>query len=333
MLKQSSLLALRGKKNLLAFSAGVDSSALFFILLENSIAFDIAIVDYGVRQQSKKEVAYAKELASTHNLKCHLLTAKVTKKNFESQARDIRYNFFEDLSTTHFYDNLLTAHHLGDRFEWMLMQFCKGAGCAEIAGMNEIQIRENYSLIRPLLHLDKQELLSYLKENSLKYFEDESNLDEEIKRNEFRHKYAVPLLKKHLSGIKKSFEYIDADVSSLLEDVDIKTIGSFAYFSSCKKTRADIYTIDKYLKSQNYMLSANERGTLTTQKTTIVGRKFIVNQTGEFIFIIPYTQDNSVLKKEFKDLCRRLQVEPKLRQYLAQDSEAFTLVKSLLSGV
>ena len=51
------------KKNLLAFSAGVDSSALFFILLEKDIEFDIAIVDYNLRIQSKDEIQYAKQLA------------------------------------------------------------------------------------------------------------------------------------------------------------------------------------------------------------------------------------------------------------------------------
>ncbi|MEA1879510.1 MAG: ATP-binding protein, partial [Campylobacterota bacterium] len=50
---------LNNKKNLLAFSAGIDSSALFFLLLENNIKFDIAIVDYNIRDQSKKEVTHA----------------------------------------------------------------------------------------------------------------------------------------------------------------------------------------------------------------------------------------------------------------------------------
>ena len=58
---------IRNQKNLLAFSAGVDSSALFFLLLEQSIPFDIAIVDYNLRVQSKNEVSYAKELALKYN--------------------------------------------------------------------------------------------------------------------------------------------------------------------------------------------------------------------------------------------------------------------------
>lgn len=56
-------------KNLLAFSSGVDSSALFFILLENNIPFDLAIVNYNTREESKNEIAYAKELTEKYNKK------------------------------------------------------------------------------------------------------------------------------------------------------------------------------------------------------------------------------------------------------------------------
>ncbi len=333
MLKSSSLKELQGKSNLLAFSAGVDSSALFFILLENDIAFDIAIVDYGLRQQSKEEVSYAKEIASKHNLKCHFLNASPIDKNFESNARKIRYDFFQNLIDEYKYNNLITAHHLGDRFEWMLMQFCKGAGCAELSGMSEVQHRENYTLLRPLLHLDKQELIEYLHENSIKYFIDETNFDEEIKRNEFRHNHATPLLKKHLNGIKKSFEYIDEDVSSLLQETQINSINDFTYFKSSKKLRADVFNIDKYLKSKGYMMSASERESLKSCSTLTVGRKYIINQTEKFIFIIPDCKEKVILDARFKDECRVLKIEPKLRSYLSSDNEAFVLIKRLLANV
>lgn len=146
--------------NLLAFSAGGDSTALLFLLLKHNIKFDIAIVDYELREQSKKEVAYAYELADKYNFKCHLLKASKISSNFEANARKIRYNFFENLIERYKYTNLLTAHHLGDRFEWMLMQFCKGAGCPELTGIKMIELRNNYTLIRPLLHLQKSELLA-----------------------------------------------------------------------------------------------------------------------------------------------------------------------------
>ncbi len=306
MLNKTTLDTLKSTKNLLAFSAGGDSTTLLFLLVKNNIKFDIAIVNYGIREQSKEEVLYAKELALKYNFECHILNASEIDKNFEARARQIRYDFFEQLISTHNYNSLLTAHHLGDRFEWMLMQFCKGAGCIELAGMQEIEQRETYKLIRPLLHLDKSEIILYLQNNNIKYFEDETNLDQSIKRNEFRHKYAKPLLEKNLQGIKKSFEYIDKDRDSLFIETNLHQIEEFAYFKSTANKRSDIIHIDRYLKSQNYMLSASEREILEEKNTLIVGRKFIINQQNHYFFILPYENKNLTLVKEFKEKCRVL---------------------------
>lgn len=333
MLEEKILSKLKDKKNLLAFSGGADSTALFFLLIKHNIPFDIAIVDYNIRGQSKAEVAYAQELAKTHNLKCHLHTAQTIEQNFEAKAREIRYDFFEELIKKCNYENLLTAHHLGDRFEWMLMQFCKGAGCAEIAGMQKEQNRGFYKLIRPLLHLDKKELLAYLHADKKIYFEDESNFDEDIKRNSFRHNYSLPLLEKYLGGIKKSFEYLDKDRSQLIEELEIKTIDEFAYFKSSNNKRADIFAIDKYLKTKGYMLSATEREALSGSSTTVVGRCFLINQDRNFIFVVPYEKEVSKMDKKFKDACRILKIEPKLRPYLYKNREIFLKIKELLTAI
>jgi tRNA(Ile)-lysidine synthase len=315
-------------KNLLAFSAGVDSSALLFLLLENNIEFDIAIVNYGLRTQAEEEVLYAQELANKYNFKCHILNAKTIESNFEANARKIRYDFFENLSLEHKYENLLTAHHLGDRFEWMLMQFCKGAGCAELSGMRDIDKRENYTLVRPLLHLEKKELLEYLEKNKIKFFVDESNSDEQYKRNEFRHNYAKPLLQKYLSGIKKSFEYIDSDVDELIHEVTVKTINQFAYFLSSNK-RSDIFAIDRYMKSIGQLITANEKELLKNEKVVVLGRKFVVSQEKNYVFITPFIKAKN-MSKEFKEKMRLLGVEPKLRAYLSTDEEAVELLSLLL---
>jgi len=333
MLENSSLEILKNKKNLLAFSAGVDSTALFFLLLQNNIPFDIAIVNYNVREQSQEELQYAHELASTHNLKIHSLNAPKIDKNFEAKAREIRYNFFEELIKNHGYENLITAHHLGDRFEWMLMHFCKGAGCAEIAGMQRVQHRDSYTLVRPLLKLDKKELFAYLDANKIKYFEDESNLDEDIKRNSFRHSYASPLLEKYLAGIKKSFDYLDEDRASLIQEAEINNIDAFAYFKMQHNRRSDIFIIDKYLKSKSYMLSASERELLKTVNVAVVGRKFVINIERCFVFILPYLQKSFHMPKEFKEECRVLKIEPKLRLYLYKNPDAFLKIKELLRTI
>lgn len=333
MLKSSSLKYLENKKNLLAFSAGVDSTALFFLLHDAKINFDIAIVNYGTREQSKEEILYAQNLSKTFDLTCHVFHSKTIKRNFEENARNIRYDFFKQLIQEHHYENLLTAHHLGDRLEWMLMQFCKGAGCVELAGMQERVQRENYALIRPLLHVDKSELLNYLHSENITYFEDESNLDLSIKRNTFRHKYANPLLKEYLTGIKKSFSYIDKDTKQLTKQTDINFIEKLTYFKSSNNKIADIRIIDKYLKQNSFILSAKERELLSLNKTLIVGRKFIINQEHDFIFILPYQTHVNTISKEFKEKCRVLKIEPKLRAYLYENQTAFLKIKDLLTNI
>jgi tRNA(Ile)-lysidine synthase len=306
---------LKNRKNLLAFSAGGDSTALFFLLLEHKISFDIAIVNYNLREQSKDEIEYAKNLATKYNLKIFIKDVTKIDSNFEANARAIRYDFFNQIIDRYNYDNLLTAHHLADRFEWFLMQFCKGSGCVELAGMKEIEHRKNYTLIRPLLEYDKSELLEYLKSKNIKYFEDETNKDEKYKRNYFRHNFSNPLLKKYKDGIKRSFEYIQEDKDELVKDIEILNIDDFYYFKSSKSIRSNIYNIDKTLKNIGYMLTKNERQLLKTSKTLVVGRVYVVSFYKEYIFIAPYLKDIT-LTKEFKERCRVLKIDPKLRGYL-----------------
>jgi len=329
MLKKATLDKLASSKNLLAFSAGGDSTALLFLLLENNITFDIAIVDYGLRLQSKEEVIYAQSLAEKYGFKCYIHSAEQLESNFEANAREVRYSFFQELITQNSYENLLTAHHLGDRFEWMLMQFCKGAGCVELSGMQESDRRSNYTLIRPLLHLEKNELLNYLNEKNIQYFEDESNSDEKYKRNYFRVNHAKPLLKQYTSGIKKSFEYMDEDSQILHKKVNIKEINDFAYFASSSK-RSDIINIDRYLKTKGFLISAQERELLKEEKTVVIARKIVVNQEHGFVFIMPYLKASD-MPKEFKEKMRISKIEPKLRPFIYKNTKIEKLIIALLS--
>ena len=193
MLELENLELLKNRKNLLAFSAGVDSSALLFLLLEHNISFDIALVNYGLREQSKEEEAYTLELAQKYNLKAHITHAPTFENNFEKNARDFRYAFFDRLMQN--YDNLLTAHQLNDQLEWFLMRLTKGAGTTELLGLEPVSQRKDYRVVRPLLQHSKEELLEYLNKHQHHYFIDESNIDEKYERNHFRKNFSNKLLK------------------------------------------------------------------------------------------------------------------------------------------
>jgi tRNA(Ile)-lysidine synthase len=306
------------KRNLLAFSAGIDSSALFFLLLENGIPFDIALVNYGIREQSDKEEAYALELAEQYGLKAFTIKAPRWESHFESSARKFRYDFFESLIDEHHYETLVTAHQLNDQLEWFLMRLTKGAGLSELIGLEPVSIRKtagrnDYNLIRPLLDLSKEELLEYLKKNNRIYFVDESNSDMAFERNHFRKKFSDPLLAEYHQGIKRSFGYLHQDkemlqngIEAIFEQDELRV-----YRLDNPELRAK--AADLALKGLGYLLSASQRREIKTKKSIVIGGKWAVVYQDHRLYIAPFL--TIAMPKPFKELCRVSNLPIKIRPY------------------
>jgi len=314
LLDSDTLKVLKKEKSLLAFSAGVDSTALFFLLLEENIKFDIAIVDYGKRESSKDELLYAKFLAEKYHKKCFDTKVVLDDSSFEQKARDARYDFFEKCIKENGYKNLITAHQLNDRVEWFLMQFTKGAGCVELLGFEACEKRDNYSLIRPLINTSKEKLLGYLIENGIKYFEDASNRDKKYTRNRFRHNFSNELLKEYEKGITKSFEYLEIDKKRLFNLQVIKQIKKLYILKNSGNESENLRAIDKIIKRLGIIISAKQRNEIASQKDIVIAHKISVSLGDEKIYIAPYC--NVTLDKKFKEQCRRLKIPPKIRAYL-----------------
>jgi len=308
---------LKNKKNLLAFSAGVDSSALFFLLLGNNIKFNIAIVDYGIREESKKEVAHAKALAKQYKLFCHTIQAPRFESHFEAQARKFRYEFFESLITVEGYDNLLTAHQLNDQLEWLLMRFAKGAGVSELLGLEPISKRENYTLVRPLLAYSKDELLSYLKTNDFPYFVDESNSDEKYERNRFRQQFSDTLISKYKEGIARSFDYLRKDKESLESEFETVYTEKSLCIVKLHTLSSKVKATDMTLKKLGYLLSALQRSEIAKENSLVIGGTWAIELQDNLLYIAPYVIEE--MPKKFKEKCRVLKIPQKIRPYLFKE--------------
>lgn len=307
------------RQNLLAFSGGVDSSALFFLLLESNIPFDIAIVDYGLREASKDEVIYATQLAHKYNKKCFISTFPKELLFSEKTARDYRYNFFDELMQEHSYETLLTAHQLNDRLEWFLMQLSRGAGISELLGMKEIVTKNGYMIQRPLLNYSKEQLQEYLDVNNFKYFVDETNMDQSFKRNYFRHNFSNHLIDEFQDGIKRSFEYLENDEKSFLSNVDKQVNRELHIYTFNGDINLAINLIDKDLKERGVLLTKKTRDEISTQKELVVSHKYAVAITGFKIYIAPYL--NLSIEKKFKERCRIGKIPRQIRPYISTLSD------------
>jgi tRNA(Ile)-lysidine synthase len=314
-ISEDSLNILKGSKNLLAFSGGIDSSALFHILLQNNIDFDMAIVDYNLRKQSKDEVQYAKSLAESCKKSIFIGSVSIDKFS-EGSGREVRYNFFEQIIEQGSYKNLIMAHQLNDKLEWFLMQFSKGAGLLELTGMSEFEIRDNYRIVRPLIDMSKEKLLDYLDSNNIKYFIDSSNFDEKYKRNYFRHNFSNRFLHEFEEGVLNSFQYLEEDRAYLLRNssLEIENHEKLYFFKKSDNDRVDIFHIDKILKRNGYMLSSKQRDEILKDREVVIGGSWVIAITSERVYISPYIQ--TIMPKVFKEKCRVQKVPSLIRPYV-----------------
>lgn len=310
-LPESLLPTLKLGKNLLAYSGGIDSSALFYTLIENKIPFEVAHVNYQTRAQSNEESAHAQNLCISHKIPYHLFTCKLPKSNFEHRARSIRYAFFARILRQRNLHVLLSAHQLNDRLEWLLMRLIQGAGTVSLAGFSQREEWHEWELIRPFNGLTKESLQSFLDANSLPYFIDESNTDPSYLRNRIRHAFSNPLLDFGALGIQSSLDFLAEDAKILQGPKPIKLHKLWRI--DRRNTPSPMSVIDKILKRQGVLMSQGQRLSITC-KDGVIGNKFAIGWHDEFIGIAPYVQTS--MPKDFKEICRKMKIPALLRPYM-----------------
>jgi tRNA(Ile)-lysidine synthase len=310
--------AIKESRNLLAFSAGIDSTALFFLLLKENIDFDIVIVNYNTRKESIEELQYAKDLAKKYNKNIFYKGVQLeSQSNFEKTARDIRHNFFKEIIKKNSYNTLITGHQLNDKLEWFLMQLSKGAGLVELIGLNEIEKNDLFISYKPLLKTSKDELKEFLEKNSIKYFVDQSNYDEKYKRNYFRHNFSDRFLDEYQEGIKNSFEYLQKDINSLnLQSSAFQKINDLEIFKNLKDENLNIRIIDLSLKKRGVLLSQAQRNEILKQEAITISNKVCISIEKDFIWISP--RSHEIMDKKFKENCRVKKIPKNIRAYIKE---------------
>ena len=118
-----------GNKILVAASGGVDSMVLCELLKKTKINFSIAHVNYKLRgYQSEKDELFLNKYSIDNKIKFYLKKHNLSnqKKSIQDMARTIRYKFFDNICKQFKYKYILTAHHLDDNIETILMNVYRG---------------------------------------------------------------------------------------------------------------------------------------------------------------------------------------------------------------
>ncbi|MGI6511697.1 MAG: tRNA lysidine(34) synthetase TilS [Catenisphaera adipataccumulans] len=174
------------KTIVLACSGGPDSMALLD-QCRGRYEIHAAHVNYKKRESADRDEHIVKTYCDRYGIAFHVLYPKWDHTgNFQAWARDIRYQFFEQLADTYGTDLIFVAHQLDDRIETYIFQKRRQMLC-DTYGLAPTARRHGYTIVRPLLEQEKQELEDYCLEHGVPYGIDESNLTDTYTRNRIRH--------------------------------------------------------------------------------------------------------------------------------------------------
>jgi len=184
----------------IAYSGGVDSQVLLHALvslkhqgkLSNTIS--ICHVNHGLSDNAVKWQMFAEQQALQLGLPiaiCEVNVVPQKQHSLEELARDARYKALQQNSTNNAL--IVTGHHSDDQSETFLLALKRGAGLKGLSAMKAIMPMGQQMLVRPLLSISRQMILTYANTHQLSWIDDESNLDIRFDRNFIRHS-VMPVL-------------------------------------------------------------------------------------------------------------------------------------------
>ena len=177
-----------------AVSGGADSLALAFLAkcysIKNQVKVKYFIVNHKLRKESSLEAKNVRNILKKINDDCKILpwNGKKPSKNIQALARDKRYFLLVNECRKNDIKNLLLGHHVDDLSENFLIRMVRGSGLNGLISFNKKTKYKDQKLniIRPLLNVEKKDLIYIAKKVFNFFIKDPSNINEKFKRTRIR---------------------------------------------------------------------------------------------------------------------------------------------------
>jgi tRNA(Ile)-lysidine synthase len=172
-----------------AFSGGLDSTALLHVATRSGARVTALHVHHGLQPQADEWAAHCASVAREFGagFACRRLSGAPRRgDSVEAWAREGRHRALHQMALAAGADLLLLAHHRRDQAETFLLQAMRGAGTAGLAGMPKAQWRDGLCWARPWLEQPREAIQAYAEQQGLRWIEDPSNADARYARNRLR---------------------------------------------------------------------------------------------------------------------------------------------------
>lgn len=274
---------------LVALSGGADSVALLHLFKELNYSIIAAHCNFHLRgEESNQDEEFVTQLCEEMDIPLkinHFDTAKYADDNkisIEMAARELRYNWFEELKNEMSLNFIATGHHGDDSIETFFINLIRGTGLKGLTGI----AWKNESLIRPMLFASATEIKDYCKENNLDYRTDSTNYETIYYRNKIRLN-VIPVLRKmnpsFFQTMQNNMEYLAENemiveeqlenfsnqIIAREEDLVLVPIKSVLEYSFPKNLLLHIF--------QPFGFSGNQVSQIITSLNSTSGKQFFSN--------------------------------------------------------
>ncbi len=240
-----------GARVLVGLSGGPDSVCLARIL--DSLGYGVVAVhcNFHLRgDESQRDEQFVVSLCQQMGWELHRVDfdtqtyAQHRKISIEMAARELRYEHFRSLLHDTQAHVIAVGHHQDDNIETLLLNAVRGTGIRGLCGMQP----RNNDVVRPLLCLTRQEILTYLQSIRQDYVTDHTNMEDAYARNKVRLD-VLPLLEHINPGAMKNLASTQENLAEVMKVYQQAMLQSIA---ECVEQRAngEIYIHIAKLQSQ-----------------------------------------------------------------------------------
>lgn len=269
----------------LALSGGADSMALAYFLKSEGYKFTAAHCNFQLRgNDAEADQQMVEKWCKEYNIKCYTRRfdtnqyARQNKISVEMAARNLRYEWFEELRVEIGASVIAVAHHMNDQIETFFLNMLRGTGIRGFKGM----LARNGNVVRPFLQITRSEIEFYVEQNEIPYRTDETNTDTVFLRNAVRHN-VVPELEKispsfieTMSGNMQRLEGVWSFLEIYFQELEARLVSETLGVISIQLP--DEMQSHIYLDFLNYLFSKNEYSFPLLEVSKIVD-----GQVGKFI--------------------------------------------------
>jgi tRNA(Ile)-lysidine synthase len=175
---------------LVAFSGGLDSTVLLHLLVQQRERTGARLraihIHHGLSRYADDWAVHCQQICERWKVPLEVIRVELQEngQGVEAQAREARYAALAGALQPQ--EALITAQHLDDQCETLLLALKRGSGPAGLAAMPETLAFAAGTLVRPMLESPRSALESYAGKHGLEWIEDDSNQDSRYDRNFLR---------------------------------------------------------------------------------------------------------------------------------------------------